>query len=188
MQEFRSRDDGSHYPLKKGGKQVYPTEKRGVIVKDTVRCPWCGQEHNVFQEHKCPEPKKSTGNTYVDATIEARKYYIEGAHVNIQDKRRLDFCLNEAKKDKRWAKQKEHDEKWKKQASKISVDMLNERLEKSAELLATQKYAYWKMRAMAKGTVWGREAPIDQVALNSWDSVGKTGKLPKGYKHIHGRN
>ena len=70
----------------------------------------------------------------------------------IKNKKVFDALLIEAQKDKDWAieKVKEVGREWK-EACKISVDMLNERLDKSVQELAESKYSYLKMRAHAKG-------------------------------------
>ena len=81
--------------------------------------------------------------------------------------------MKEAKNDKVWAEKTQHDSEWAKKASEVSKDMLHERLEKSTEQLAKEKYDYLKYRANAKGKYYSSDVYIDESAREKWLKLTK---------------
>ena len=83
-----------------------------------------------------------------------------------------DAMLLQAKENKLWAEEKLKElgtRDW--SASQVSREMFWERLDKSVEDLAMDKYKYFKMRAFAKQG----EHFIDPQAKNNWEAI--TGEI-----------
>lgn len=162
MTQFRSKKDGTHYPIK-GGKPVYPepSKKRLIsLIKDEQQA---SDEYNKYgykklskdeaghkkfleekKKENTPNENPSKGiNPYANRQ-KAMDYYQKGIRVGIQDKRRLDYYLKEARKEKTPGK--------------------------TPEEIASEHYSYTKMRAMS---------PYDPSARREWENLGKTGDPKK---------
>jgi hypothetical protein len=95
-----------------------------------------------------------------------------GYHNPPMNKKVYATLLEEAKEDKKWAEKTKKDKEWLANASTVSKEMLQERLNKSEDELAMDAYKYLYMRAHAKGNVYGVEQPIDRAALRKWEELG----------------
>jgi hypothetical protein len=93
-----------------------------------------------------------------------------------------------ALEDKAWAEKTKNDQKWLRGASQISLEMLQDRLEKSVLELAKYHYLYWQMRAnLSYGYNLG--SATDPVARRTWIEAGgtldqrtvKRNPVPHGY-------
>lgn len=87
------------------------------------------------------------------------------------------WCLAEAKKSIKFAKEKIKDRAWMAGASEISKEMVLRNSRISPKQLAKEKCDYLKMRACAKDRAWGEKVWIDPEARRKIKEI--TSRLPR---------
>ena len=87
------------------------------------------------------------------------------------------WCLAEAKKNIKLAKEKIKDRDWMKRASEMSKEMVLRNSRITPTQLAKEHCDYLKMRACARDRAWGEKVWIDPSARERIKKI--TGKLPR---------
>jgi len=91
----------------------------------------------------------------------------------VAQKKVLRWAREEAIKDKKWAVEKQHDREWIKHASIMSKEMFKDRLIKSVDEIANEKYQYLRIRAHS----WSDGHVMDPSAQTLWERI--TGSNPR---------
>ncbi len=94
--------------------------------------------------------------------------------------------LTVAQAQKSWADKTNTDDKWKRNASTMSLDMLQNYLEKSADELTDHMIRHWQSAATRTHAAhgFGPQTTSDPHAKRLWEALeqGDTGPLFKHYK------
>ena len=91
--------------------------------------------------------------------------------MNKTDQKLKNYFLKEAIRDKKFAKEKINDKKWMNMASNCSKEMVIENLKKSKQEIANDKIQYLKLRASARGSLYGVKTYIDKEAREKFKKI-----------------
>ncbi|MDD5589144.1 MAG: hypothetical protein PHP92_03770 [Candidatus Nanoarchaeia archaeon] len=80
----------------------------------------------------------------------------------------MEYMIEQAKQDKEWAEKTKDNQEWLEMASDMSMEMLQNRLNKSVEQLAEDSYDYLEYRSHLKEEHWGY---IDKSAKELWEKL-----------------
>jgi len=95
------------------------------------------------------------------------------------NKKLYEYCLKEKKQDQRHFRKKMKDIKWKRNASNMSLEMMNKSISMPLTVQASESARYLELRAKAKGKVWGTNIWIwiDIPAREKYKKI--TGHYPR---------